>query len=181
MVRGSHSNHQSSQNRRVQYCGGNPLRNPRDMLVLDKVAGAIFRVPGIERVQSITRPLGPPIEDGSIPFQLSVQSAPIRDNLNYLKARVGDIKKITGFLDTQITLLERQYAVTQKLANAADDSSKTTGETAAITDEIRDHIADFDDFWRPIAVTSTGRSTATTSRSACRYGRCSTRWTDSTS
>lgn len=126
------------------------LRNPRDLLVLDKIAGAIFHVPGIERVQSITRPLGPPIQDGSIPFQLSVQSAPIRDNLNYLKARVGDIKKITGFLDTQIALLERQYAVTQKLANAADDSSKTTGETAAITDEIRDHIADFDDFWRPI-------------------------------
>ena len=126
------------------------LRNPRDLLVLDKIAGAIFRVPGIERVQSITRPLGPPIQDGSIPFQLSVQTAPIRDNLNYLKARVGDIKKITGFLDTQIALLERQYAVTQKLANAADDSSKTTGETAAITDEIRDHIADFDDFWRPI-------------------------------
>ena len=126
------------------------LRNPRDMLVLDKVAGAIFRVPGIERVQSITRPLGPPIEDGSIPFQLSVQSAPIRDNLNYLRARVADIKKISGFLDTQIALLESQYEVTQDLANAADDSSKTTAETAAITDEIRDHIADFDDFWRPI-------------------------------
>ncbi|WP_077085846.1 RND family transporter [Mycobacterium rhizamassiliense] len=126
------------------------LRNPRDLLVLDKIAGAIFRVPGIERVQSITRPLGPPIQDGSIPFQLSVQTAPIRDNLNYLRARVGDIKKITGFLDTQIALLERQYTVTQKLADAADDSSKTTGETAAITDEIRDHIADFDDFWRPI-------------------------------
>jgi RND superfamily putative drug exporter len=126
------------------------LRNPTDMLVLDKIAGAIFRVPGIERVQSITRPLGPPIEDGSIPFQLSVQSAPIRDNLNYLKARTGDIKKITDFLDTQIALLERQYTVTQKLANAADDSSKTTGETAAITDEIRDNFANFDDFYRPI-------------------------------
>lgn len=126
------------------------LRNTTDMLVLDKIAGAIFRVPGIERVQSITRPLGPPIQDGSVPFQLSVQTAPIRDNLNYLKARVGDIKKITGFLDTQISLSERQYAVTQRLADAADDSSKTTGETAAITDEIRDHIADFDDFWRPI-------------------------------
>ncbi|WP_301149197.1 RND family transporter [Mycobacterium simiae] len=126
------------------------LRNPTDMLVLDKIAGAIFRVPGIERVQSITRPLGPPIQDGSVPFQLSVQTAPIRSNLNYLKDRVADIKKITGFLDTQITLLERQYAITQKLADAADDSSKTTGETAAITDEIRDHIADFDDFWRPI-------------------------------
>ena len=40
--------------------------------------------------------------------------------------------------------------VTQKLANAADDSSKTTGETAAITDQIRDNFANFDDFYRPI-------------------------------
>lgn len=126
------------------------LRNPTDMLVLDKIAGAIFRVPGIERVQSITRPLGPPIQDGSVPFQLSVQSAPIRDNLTYLKDRIADIKKIVGDLDTLIALQERQYAVTQELANAADDSAKTAGNTAAITDEIRDHIADFDDFWRPI-------------------------------
>ncbi|HET7072562.1 MAG TPA: RND family transporter [Mycobacterium sp.] len=126
------------------------LRNPTDMLVLDKIASALFHVPGIERVQSITRPLGPPIQDGSIPFQLSVQSAPIRDNLSYLKGRIADIKKITGYLDTLISLLERQYKVTQDLANAADDSSKTAANTAAITDEIRDHIADFDDFWRPI-------------------------------
>ncbi|WP_428342946.1 RND family transporter [Mycobacterium sp.] len=126
------------------------LRNPTDMLVLDKIAGAIFRVPGIERVQSITRPLGPPIEDGSIPFQLSVQTAPIRDNLSYLKDRTADIKKIVGYLDTQISLLERQYEVTKELADAADDSAKTAAKTAAITDDIRDNIANFDDFYRPI-------------------------------
>src|SRR6201988_4675920 len=96
------------------------LRNPTDMLVLDKIAGALFHVPGIERVQSITRPLGPPIQDGSIPFQLSVQSAPIRDNLNYLKDGIADIKKIIGNLDTLISLLERQYTVTQELANGKD-------------------------------------------------------------
>ena len=79
-----------------------------------------------------------------------MQSAPIRDNLSYLKARIGDIKKITDYLDDLIALRERQYKVTQDLANAADDSAKTTADTAAITDEIRDHFADFDDFWRPI-------------------------------
>src|SRR6201999_1842693 len=71
-------------------------------------------------------------------------------NLSYLKARIGDIKKITGYLDDLIALLERQYKVTQDLANAADDSAKTTADTAAITDQIRDHFADFDDFWRPL-------------------------------
>ncbi len=47
------------------------LRNPADFLVIDKVAKSIFRVPGIGRVQAITRPLGTPIEHTSIPFQIA--------------------------------------------------------------------------------------------------------------
>jgi RND superfamily putative drug exporter len=38
------------------------------------VAKAIFHVPGIAKVQSITRPLGTPLDHSSIPFQLSQQS-----------------------------------------------------------------------------------------------------------
>jgi putative drug exporter of the RND superfamily len=38
------------------------MRNPADFLVLHKLAKAIFRVPGISRVQGITRPEGTPIE-----------------------------------------------------------------------------------------------------------------------
>lgn len=126
------------------------LRNPTDLLVLDRVAKNIFHLPGIERVQSITRPLGPPIEHGSVPFQVSVQSAPIRDNLQYLKDRVADTQKTVHELDTMISILERLYTVTQNLADATDDSAKTTAGTAVIMDELRDHIADFDDFWRPL-------------------------------
>ena len=37
------------------------LRNPADFLVIDKIAKAIFRVPGVARVQAITRPDGKPI------------------------------------------------------------------------------------------------------------------------
>ena len=38
------------------------LRNPTDMLIIDKVAKDVFHLPGIGRVQTITRPLGTPIE-----------------------------------------------------------------------------------------------------------------------
>ena len=34
------------------------LRNSADFLVIDKIAKAIFKMPGIARVQAITRPLG---------------------------------------------------------------------------------------------------------------------------
>ena len=49
------------------------LRNSADFLVIDKIAKAIFRVPGIARVQTITRPDGKPIEHTTIPFLLSMQ------------------------------------------------------------------------------------------------------------
>ena len=52
------------------------LRNSADFLVIDKIAKAIFRVPGIGRVQAITRPQGTPIEHTSIPFQISMQAPP---------------------------------------------------------------------------------------------------------
>ena len=51
------------------------MRNPADFLVLHRLAKAIFRVPGISRVQGITRPEGTPIEHTSIPFLLSMQNA----------------------------------------------------------------------------------------------------------
>ena len=51
------------------------MRNPADFLVLNKLAKAIFRVPGISRVQGITRPEGTPIEHTSIPFLISMQNA----------------------------------------------------------------------------------------------------------
>jgi RND superfamily putative drug exporter len=47
------------------------LRNSADFLVIDKIAKAIFKVPGIARVQAITRPQGTPIEH-TILFQISM-------------------------------------------------------------------------------------------------------------
>src|ERR1700740_510828 len=51
------------------------LRNPADMIVLDKVAKNVFHIPRIARVQDITRPLGPPIDHSSGAFQTSLQPA----------------------------------------------------------------------------------------------------------
>ncbi len=51
------------------------MRNPADFIVLHRLARAIFKVPGIARVQGITRPEGTPIEHTSIPFMLSMQNS----------------------------------------------------------------------------------------------------------
>src|ERR1700758_4476234 len=126
------------------------MRNTADMLVLDKVAKNVIRTVGIAMIQDITRPLGIPIQHSSIPFQNSIQSQTTMQNMAFLKERIADILKLADQLQVNIDITERQYAVTQDLSKAADDSAKTTAETSEITDRLRDHIADFDDFWRPL-------------------------------
>ena len=126
------------------------MRNPADMLVLDKVAKNVIRTVGIAMIQDITRPLGIPIQHSSIPFQNSIQSQTTMQNMAFLKDRIGDILKLADQLQVNIDVTERQYAITQDLSKAADDSARNTAETSAITDELRDHLADFDDFWRPV-------------------------------
>lgn len=126
------------------------MRNPADMLVLDRVAKNEMRTLGIAMVQDITRPLGIPIQHSSIPFQNSVQSQTTMQNMGFLKERMNDILKMADDLQTQIDTTQRQYEVSLDLANAADDSAKTTAVTSQITDTLRDHIADFDDTFRPV-------------------------------
>jgi RND superfamily putative drug exporter len=53
------------------------MRNPADMIVLDRIAKSLFRIRGIAEVQSITRPLGSPIAHSSIPYQVSMSSVPL--------------------------------------------------------------------------------------------------------
>ena len=126
------------------------MRNPADMLVLDRVAKNEMRTLGIAMVQDITRPLGIPIQHSSIPFQNSIQSQTTMQNMGFLKERIADILRMADDLQTQIDTTQRQYEVSLDLANAADDSAKTTAVTSQITDSLRDHIADFDDTFRPV-------------------------------
>jgi RND superfamily putative drug exporter len=126
------------------------MRNPADMLVLDRVAKNVLRVPGIVMVQDITRPLGIPIEHSSIPFLNSMQSQTTMQNMAFLKERMADILKMADEQQVAIDYMQRLYEITKKLADTTHDTAHDTEDTTAITDELRDHIADFEDTWRPI-------------------------------
>ena len=89
------------------------MRNPADFLVLHKLAKAIFRVPGISRVQGITRPEGTPIEHTSIPFLISMQNAAMLQNMEFMKARMNDMLKQADSLARQIAIMKRMYALQQ--------------------------------------------------------------------
>src|SRR5260370_17850907 len=126
------------------------MRNPADMLVLDRVAKAVFRTPGVARVQTITRPLGTPIEHTSIPFQVSQQSTGQIENLKYQQDRAADLLKQANEIAKTMAILQRQYAAQQVLDAATADETEKFHETVATVNDLRDKIADFDDFFRPL-------------------------------
>ncbi|EUA30799.1 MMPL family protein [Mycobacterium xenopi 3993] len=125
------------------------MRNSGDMIILDRLAKDVFRSPGIAMVQSITRPLGGPIEHTSIPFQISAQSIPIRENLQFMRDRMDDMLKMSDDLGAMIGSMQRMYDLVGQMSNTTHHMLGDMNEMKAMLDETRDHLADFDDFARP--------------------------------
>ncbi|MEN4479059.1 MMPL family transporter [Mycolicibacterium cosmeticum] len=126
------------------------LRNPADFLVINKIAKAVLAVPGIGRVQTITRPNGKPIEHTTIPFMLSQQGATQKMNEKYNQDMYARMLTQIDDIQTNIDTMQRMQSVTQQMADTTHSMVlKTTNMTIDIA-ELRDHIADFDDFLRPI-------------------------------
>jgi putative drug exporter of the RND superfamily len=126
------------------------LRNSADFLVIDKIAKAIFRVPGISRVQAITRPEGKPIEHTSIPFQISMQGTTQRMNEKYNQDLMANMLKQADEMAKTINTMQRMQNLTQQMADTTHSMvTKMKGMVIDIQ-ELRDNIANFDDFFRPL-------------------------------
>lgn len=126
------------------------LRNPADMIILDRIAKNMFRTRGVERVQSITRPLGSPIDHTSIPFQISMQAVPVQENLQFMTDRLSDMVTMSDDLGATVDSMVRLRGLVTQLNSTTGKMSVDMTAVTATVDEIRDHIADFDDVVRPI-------------------------------
>ncbi|WP_238305956.1 MULTISPECIES: MMPL/RND family transporter [Mycobacterium] len=126
------------------------LRNSADFLVLDKVAKAVFHVPGIGRVQTITRPLGTPLDHSTLGFQMSAQAAGRIQTQHYQEQQANNLLSQADELRKTMATLHQQMQVTQDLSNTTHETTRLTKETVQITEKLRDDIATFDDFFRPI-------------------------------
>ena len=126
------------------------MRNSADMLVLDRVTKSVFGADGVARVQSITRPLGAPITHTSIPFQISIQGTTLTENMKYLHDRMADMRGVTDQMSGVIDTMQRMLTLMRQLAGTTHDVAGQTRQIVADTTEVRDQIADFDDFFRPL-------------------------------
>ncbi|MCA2240746.1 MMPL family transporter [Mycobacterium sp. WUMAC-067] len=126
------------------------MRNPESMLILDKVAKAVFHVPGVAQVQSITRPLGTPLVHSSLAFVVSNQSAAQQQNLTYQRDRADDALKQANELSKTIDILKQQYVLQQQLAGTTHEETESFRDTLVTIRDLRDKVANFDDFFRPV-------------------------------
>ncbi|KAB7757652.1 MULTISPECIES: RND family transporter [Mycobacteriaceae] len=126
------------------------MRNPADMLILERAAKAVLHTPGIALVQSITRPLGTPITHSSIPFQISASSASQIMNLGYQKDRANDLLKQAGEIDNTIGVLKQQLSLQKQSAAATHEQVEAFHDTVVTVNDLRNKLADFDDQFRPL-------------------------------
>ncbi|OBF33034.1 hypothetical protein A5724_20660 [Mycobacterium sp. ACS1612] len=126
------------------------LRNPTDMILLERVAKAVFHTDGIAQVQSITRPLGTPLDNTSIPFQLSANSAAQINNLPFQQDRASDLLRQVQVINDSIDVLRQQYALQQQSSAITHEQSQAFQDTVTTAQNLRDKIANFDDFFRPL-------------------------------
>jgi len=129
---------------------GHDVRNPADMLIIDRIAKAVFHERGIGRVQTITRPLGAPIEHSSIPFQIAMQNSATLQTAKFNNDNTAQMLQQADELSHTIAIMEHMYGVMKDLTATTHSMVGRTHEMADTTNELRARIADFDDFFRPI-------------------------------
>jgi RND superfamily putative drug exporter len=130
--------------------GDRDLRNAADFLVIDKIAKAVFRVPGIGSVQAITRPSGKPVESSTIPAQLSMSGVGQTMNRKYMQDTMDDMLVQAADMQTTIDTMTRMIALMEKMSATTHDMVGRMQYMAVDIAALRDGISDFDDFFRPI-------------------------------
>jgi putative drug exporter of the RND superfamily len=126
------------------------LRNSADFLVIERIAKAVTKVPGIGRVQAITRPEGKPLKFSTIPAQLSMSGTFQEMNRSYMQRTMDDMLTQANDLQTTIDTMTKMSSLMGQMAAVTHSMVARTRDMTVDIAELRDHIADFDDFFRPI-------------------------------
>jgi transport protein len=126
------------------------MRNSADFISLDRVAGALIRVPGVAMVQSITRPLGRPLDRATIPYLFTTQGSGNGQQLPFNQSQNGDTDKQAQIQADTVATLGKTIDLTQKLADDLHATVLTLENLQQVTDEVNADIANLDDFMRPL-------------------------------
>ncbi|BBX21455.1 membrane protein [Mycolicibacter terrae] len=126
------------------------LRNPADFLVINRIAKRVFEVSGVGRVQTITRPLGTPIEHTTIPFAMSMQGTTQQLNMKYQLDSMKRMLKMGEDMQVSVDSMKAMLEVTREMSATTHSMAQKMHIMLGDIQKLRDEMADFDDMWRPM-------------------------------
>jgi len=70
--------------------------------------------------------------------------------MNHMKDRINDMLKQADLMDKQIALTKTMYEIQRQTTDITHDTITVTKDMSVTVAELRDHVSDFDDFFRPL-------------------------------
>ena len=126
------------------------MRNSADFISLDRVAKELIRLPGVAMVQSITRPLGRPLDHANVPYLFTVQGGAAGQQLPFNEHANDNTDEQAQIQAKTVATLGKTIDLTQKLADDLHTTVLTLENLQAVTDEVNSDIANLDDTFRPL-------------------------------
>ena len=126
------------------------MRNSADFISLDRVAKELVRLPGVAMVQSITRPLGRPLDHANVPYLFTVQGGAAGQQLPFNEHANDNTNQQAKIQADTVATLGKTIDLTQKLADDLHTTVLTLENLQQVTDEVNDDISNLDDFIRPL-------------------------------
>lgn len=126
------------------------MRNSADFISLDRVAKALIRLPGVAMVQSITRPLGRPLEHATLPYLFTTQGSGNGQQLPFNQQQNANTDQQAQITEHSVEVLRKEIVVFQRMSDELHKTVLTVQDLQQITDEMNQEISNVDDFFRPI-------------------------------
>jgi RND superfamily putative drug exporter len=126
------------------------MRNSADFISLDRVAKALIRLPGVAMVQSITRPLGRPLEHATIPYLFTTQGSGNGQQLPFNREQNMNTDQQADIQEHSVAVLRREIGFFQKVSDEIHNTVLTVEDLQHVADNINEEVSNLDDFFRPI-------------------------------
>ncbi|WP_193393794.1 RND family transporter [Mycobacterium kyorinense] len=126
------------------------MRNSADFISLDRVAKSLIRLPGVAMVQSITRPLGRPLEHATLPYLFTTQGSGNGQQLPFNKQQNANTDQQAQITAHSVEVLRKEIVYFQNMSDELHQTVLTVEDLQQITDEMNSEISNLDDFFRPI-------------------------------
>ncbi|BBZ41269.1 MMPL/RND family transporter [Mycobacterium conspicuum] len=126
------------------------MRNSADFISLDRVAKALIRLPGVAMVQSITRPMGRPLEHATIPYLFTTQGSGSGQQLPFNQQQNANTSQQAEITRHSVAVLRKEIGFFQQMSDELHQTVLTVEDLERVTHEMNEEISNLDDFFRPI-------------------------------